>query len=334
MPPTGPAFITGASGFVGGAVLRHLVEAGREVRALARSDETERWVQSAGATPVRGDLFDPQTLLAGMRGCASVFHVAGVNAACVRDAGPMLHANVEGSAQVVRAAAAAGIGRVIHTSSAATIGEAEGSVGTEDSPHRGSFLSRYERSKFLAERRVLALGEDLGMAVVCVNPSSVQGPGRTTGSARLFLDLVTRRRPMIVDTWLSLVDIDDCAEGHLLAEDAGTPGSRYLLSGTSLTTADAVTLLREVCGRPFRTLRLPRPAVRIAGVAAGVASQISRRELPLCPEVARTLVHGHRYDGTRATRELGLSYRPARDTVRRTLIWFEAQGLLAPGTAA
>ena len=304
----GPVFITGASGFVGGAVLRHLVEAGREVRALARGDEAEGRVRAAGASPVRGDLFDPQALLAGMRGCDAVFHVAGVNATCVRDAAPMLHVNVEGSVQVVRAAAAAGVGRIIHTSSASTIGEAEGAVGTEDSSHRGSFLSAYERSKFLAERRVLQLGPELGVDVVCVNPSSVQGPGRTEGSARLLLELVNRRRPAVVDTWLSVVDVDDCAAGHLLAETHGVPGARYLLNGASRSTADAVSVLRAVGGRPAHILRVPRAAVSVAGGAAGLASQVLRRPFPLCREVARTLLHGHRFDGSLAERALGLRY--------------------------
>jgi dihydroflavonol-4-reductase len=325
----GPVFITGASGFVGGAVLRHLVAAGHEVRALARSDEASERVTRLGAVPVPGDLFDPDALLRGMRGAATVFHVAGVNATCVRDAEPMRQANVDGAERVVRAAAAAGVARVVHTSSAATIGEVEGSVGTEGSPHRGSFLSAYERTKFLAERRVRQLGRDLEIAVVCVNPSSVQGPGRTEGSARLLLEIVNRPRPAIVDTWLSIVDVDDCAAGHLLAAEHGRPGERYLLNGASITTLDAVALLREVSGRPTHLLRLPRAAARLAGAAGGLAAHVLRRPLPICPEVARTLLHGHRFDGSRAERELGLRYRPLRDTVSCTLEWYAAQGLIA-----
>ena len=324
-----PVFITGASGFVGGAVLRHLVEAGHEVRALARSDTAAERVAGLGAVPVRGDLFDPDALLRGMRGAATVFHVAGVNATCVRDQEPMLRTNVDGAERVVRAAAAAGVARVVHTSSAATIGEIEGVVGTEDSPHRGSFLSRYERSKFLAERRVRQLGRDLDLAVVCVNPSSVQGPGRTEGSARLLLEIVNRRRPAIVDTWLSIVDVDDCAAGHLLAAERGRPGERYLLNGASITTLDAVALLREVAGRPRHLLRLPRGAATLAGAAGGLVSRVVRRPLPICPEVARTLLHGHRFDGSRAGRELGLRYRPLRETVSRTLEWYASHGMIA-----
>ena len=330
----GPAFITGASGFVGGAVLRHLIAQDREVRALARSSEAEERVTAAGAIAIRGDLFDPEAMLAGIRGCSTVFHVAGVNATCKRDPSRMFEANVHGTANVVRAAAAAGVERLIHTSSAAAIGESAGTVGHEDSPHRGSFLSAYERSKYLAEERALGLGASLSLPVVCVNPSSVQGPGRTEGTARLFLELVNRRRPPVVDTWLSVVDVDDCAAGHLLAETAGAPGDRYLLNGASLTTDDAVALLRSMCGRPAHTLRLPPRVVRATAWAAGAAGRLMHRDPTLCPEVARTLLHGHRYDGSRATRELGLRYRPAQDTVRRTLAWMREQGLTDAETAA
>ena len=327
---TGPAFVTGGSGFVGGAVLRRLVDTGREVRALARSDDAAQQVTRLGAEAVRGDLFDLEALLEGMRGCTVVFNAAGVNATCLRDAGPMLHTNVEGAAVVVRAAAAAGVARVVHTSSAATIGEARGAVGREDSPHRGSFLSAYERSKFLAERRALALGDELGVELVCVNPSSVQGPGRAEGSARLLLELLTRRRPPVVDTWLSIVDVDDCAQGHLLAEERGTVGARYLLNGASLEVEEAVALLRETSGRPAHVLRIPRPVVAAAGHLVGPIARLVGRDPVLCEEVTRTLLHGHRFDGGRAERELGLRYRPLRETLERTLAWYEDQGLIAP----
>lgn len=326
----GPAFLTGGSGFVGGHLLRQLVARGREVRALARSAEAARSVEEAGGRPVRGDVLDEDALRDGMLGCGSVFHVAGVNAMCLRDADPMVRANVEGTAAVIRAAAAAGVPRVVHTSSAAAIGEPAGVVGREGTAHRGTFLSAYERSKLLAEERAFALGGALGVDVVAVNPSSVQGPGRTGGSARLLIRLVDARLPPIVDTFISILDVDDCTAGHLLAEERGRAGERYLLNGASLTTRSAVALVRSVAGRPRRVVRLPRIAVAWAGTAAGLASRLTGRPLPFCPELARTLLHGHRYDGSRATRELGLSYRPVEETVERTLRWYADRGLIRP----
>jgi dihydroflavonol-4-reductase len=324
----GPAFLTGGSGFVGGALLRRLSHEGREVRALARSAEAARVVEAGGGLPVRGDLFDEEALLLGMRGCETVFHVAGVNAMCLRDPEPMFRTNVGGSEAVVRAAARTGAARLVYTSSATTIGETPGVVGTEDTPHRGTFLSAYERSKFIAEQRVFTLGADLGIEVVSVNPSSVQGPGRTGGSARLLIGLVNARLPVIVDTFLSIVDVDDCTQGHVAAEERGVPGERYLLNGASLTTRRAVQLVRAVAGRPRHVIRVPRAGASAAGVAAGWVARIALRDLPFCSELARTLLHGHRYDGSRATRELNLTYRGVEETVARTLGWYADHGLI------
>jgi dihydroflavonol-4-reductase len=324
-----PVFVTGGSGFVGGAVVARLAAAGSVVRGLARSQAAAASVYAAGAIPVPGDLEDLAALTDAMRGCRTVFHVAGLNAMCRRDPSPLFAANVDGPANVLRAASAAGVERVVHTSSAATIGEARGTIGSEDSPHRGSFLSRYEESKFLGEREVFALGRELGVDVVCVNPSSVQGPGRTGGSARLLLDLLRGRLP-VVDTFVSIVDVDDCADGHLRAAEAGTPGERYLLSGVTLQTRHAVGLLRAETGRPHRVRRVPRAAAVVAGALGETGGAIARRDPPMCRELARTLLHGHRYDGSRARRELGLSYTSVGETIRRTVAWYEREGHLPP----
>ncbi|HVF08850.1 MAG TPA: NAD-dependent epimerase/dehydratase family protein [Actinomycetota bacterium] len=324
----GAVFLTGGSGFVGSALVRRLVSQGRMVRALARSDESAAELAGTGATVVRGDLFDHEALLEGMRGCASVFHVAGVNAMCVKDPAPMMRTNVDGSAAIVRAAAAARIARLVYTSSATTIGERMHEIGHERTQHRGSFNSDYERSKVLGERRVIAVGESLGVPVVSVNPSSVQGPGRLRGSARLLIDIVNGRLPVLVDTWLSVVDIEDCTAAHLLAEQHGVPGSRYIVSGASLEVRTAVSLLRRASGHPRRVWFAPRIVATAGGAVVGAGSRILGREGGrVCSETVRTLLHGHRFDASLAERELGLAYTPIETTIRRTLAWYAEQGL-------
>lgn len=317
---------------MGRELVRRLVAGDRPVRALARSEAAAATLRSLGAQPVRGDVLDPGAVRAAMDGCGSVFHVAGVNAMCRHDPRPMLRTNVDGTATVVRAAAAAGVARVVATSSAAAIGEPRGTIGREDSPHRGSYLSTYERSKHLGERVALELGAELGVEVVCVNPSSVQGPGRVDGSARLLLDLVNGRLPALVRTTISLVDIADCAEGHVLAEARGTPGERYLVSGATLSTADAVELVRRLWGRPERVRWLPPLLARAGGVLIETAGRMVRRDVPVCREAVRTLLHGHRYDGSRAERELGLVYTPVERTLERTLEWYAERGLVPART--
>ena len=327
MPPD-PVLVTGGTGLLGRALVDHLVAGGRDVRALARSGAAADALATAGARPIRGDILDVESLRDAIRGCANVFHLAGVNAMCLRDPRPMVRANVDGAANVIRAAAAAGAARVVHTSSASAIGEARGTIGREDSPHRGSYLSHYERSKQLGERTVIALATELGVDVVCVNPSSVQGPGRTAGSARLLLDLVNGRLPALVETTISLVDIADCSQGHVLAESLGVPGERYVLSGASITTREAVELLRRLWGRPERVRWIPARAARAGGAGVEAVGRLLRRDVPVCREAVRTLLHGHRYDGSRATRELGLRYTPLEQTLERTLTWYAERGLV------
>jgi dihydroflavonol-4-reductase len=206
-----------------------------------------------------------------------------------------------------------------------TIGEARGQVADEWTPHRGSYLSWYERTKAESEKIALTRSD---VDVVSVNPSSVQGPGRASGTGRLVLAAARGRLPVMVDTAISIVDIDDCARGHLLAAEKGVPGERYLLSGATMGTREALRILAEVTGRPSRARFIEPRALTLAGAIGGVVARLGVGA-GVCPESARVILHGHRYDGSRATRELGLSYTPVGETLRRAVDWFEEQGLTA-----
>ena len=326
-------FVTGGSGFVGGEILRRLVAEGREVVALAHSPGSADRLADMGATPVSADLLDPagpQRLAEAMAGTGCVYHAAGLNAFCLRDPAPLYAVNVNGSVAVVAAAARAGVARVVYTSSASTIGEAPGTVGREDSPHRGRFTSDYEHAKHDAERAVLAAGRDRGVEVVAVNPSSVQGPGRTRGTARLLIDYLNGRLKFFVDTHLSLIDIADCAAGHLLAEAKGVAGERYVLNGACLTSAEALELLARLGGEAHRVRTLPAGVAMAAATVVEAACALLGRTPPVCREQARAVAHGHRYDGSRATRELGLTYTPIEQTLARTIAWYREHGYVGP----
>jgi dihydroflavonol-4-reductase len=321
-------FITGGTGLIGAALLTRLLGRGDEVVALARSQVAATKLEARGVRVVRGEAYDERVLADGMAGCECAFHVAGVNSLCVTDARPMELANSISPAAAVRAAARAGVRRLVHTSSAATIGEPAGTIGTEQTTHRGWYLSTYERTKTEGERAAQTAAREVELDLVCVNPSSVQGPGRAGGTARFLLAFLDGRLKVFVPTNVSLVDIDDCVEGHLLAAERGGSGQRYLLSGTTLTMTDALALAGEVAGVRRRPVLLPR---RGASIAAGIVERgfsIAGREPPICREMVRTLVHGHRYDGSRAQQELGLRYTEPRETLRRTLEWARAEGLL------
>lgn len=324
----GPSFLTGATGFVGGDLMRRLVEERREVRALARSAGGQRLVADAGAIPVAGDVFDAVVLRRAMEDCQTVFHVAGVNEMCSRRPGEMIRVNVDGTVRVIEAAAAAGVTRVVYTSSAASLGEAAGTVGSERSEHRGRYLSAYEESKHRAEAAAFAAADRVGLEVVSVNPSSVQGPGRTGGSARLFLYALRARRPILIDLPLSVSDIADCTTAHLLAATRGEPGRRYVVNGATVSVVEMVALLGEVSGISIEPRYVPKSVAVVLGRPLAVVAELLPGEAPLCREMIRTLLHGHRYDGSRIQRELGLRYTPLADTLRRTVDWYRSQGMV------
>jgi dihydroflavonol-4-reductase len=322
-------FVTGGSGVVGRALVQRLVSRGDEVVALARSRPAEETLRGLGAVAVPGELFDEDALASGMTGCSLVYNVAGVNTLCVEDPEPMLKTNIAGPPVVVRAAARAGVARIVHTSSAATIGEPSGVVGREDTPHRGWYLSTYERSKTEGEQAVFEAGRQHGVEVVCVNPSSVQGPGRAGGTARFLLAYLDGRLKVFVPTNVSLVDIDDCAEGHVLAAERGVAGERYLLNSIALSISDALALAGEVAGVQGRPRLVPRQVAVAGAWVVEYGSRLARRKPPVCREMVRTLLHGHIYDGSRASRDLGLRYTEPRATLRKTVDWARAEGLLS-----
>ncbi|MBV9605994.1 MAG: NAD-dependent epimerase/dehydratase family protein [Solirubrobacterales bacterium] len=321
-------FVTGGTGVIGSALIAGLLARGDEVVGLARSDAAATALQARGVQVVRGEGYDVDALARGMQGCQVAFNVAGVNTLCVEDPRPMERMNVDGAAAAVRAAARAGIARLVHTSSAATIGEPPGAVGTEQTVHRGWYLSTYERTKTEGERAALATARELGQDLVLVNPSSVQGPGRAGGTGRFLLAFLDGRLKVFVPTTISLVDIDDCVAGHLLAWERGAPGERYLLSGMTLPIERALALAADVAGVQARPRLVPRGLATVAAAAVERAFKLARRHPPVCREMVRTLLHGHRYDGSRAERELGLHYTDPRETIAKTVAWARAEGLI------
>ena len=323
----GRACVTGASGFLGRAIVKELAAAGRPVRALVRSDATAERLAALGAEPVRGDLRDRTSLEAGFAGCDVVYHAAGVNAFCLPDPSPMFEVNVAGSREVIIAAAAAGVARVVYTSCAPPHpgGAAGGGPGARG---RRRFLSNYARSKFEAERVVMDAAASTRLDVVCVNPASVQGPGRTSGTARLLIGYLNGKLPAAVDGPLNVIDIADCTRGHLLAEERGVPGQRYLLCGASMTLRSGLALLSRLTGLDDPPRFLPPGLALAAASAIELVARARRKPTRFCREMVHTLLEGSAYDGTPATRDLGLVYTPIETTMRRTISWYLHQGLI------
>ena len=324
-------FVTGGSGILGGHLISRLVEEGGTVRALARSESARDAVTAKGASSIEADLFDTKALRDGMWGADVVFHVAGINETCPRNRPAMDRVNIEGTVSIVQAAAASGVRRVVFTSSATAVGELQGTIGTEHTVHSGEYLSAYARSKHLAEVAAFAEADRLGVELVAVLPSSVQGPGRATGSAALLLRSLNSRRPLLFDATLSIVDIEDCTTGHIRAAEYGRAGERYILSGATLKVTDAVVLLSEVVGRTISPRWLSEGAVRSVGMAAARVAGVVRPSVGVCPALIRTLLHGHRFDGSKASTDLRFAYIEMSDTMTRTVAWFRGQGLIRDG---
>ncbi|HSJ33665.1 MAG TPA: SDR family NAD(P)-dependent oxidoreductase [Acidimicrobiia bacterium] len=318
--------VTGGSGVVGTALVRQLVAEDDQVVALARSPRSAAAVEAMGATALGGDIMDPGSLKDAFSGCEVIYHVAGINEMCSLDPDRMHRVNVDGTRNVVRACQAAGVRRMVLTSSAAAIGEEKGEVATESTPHRGHYLSEYEKSKHHSER--LAFAEAGELEVVAVNPSSVQGPGRATGTGKIILQVLTGKLPLLIESQVSMIDIDDCARGHLLAARHGTPGERYLLSGFTTSVSGAVAMAGEVLGREVNVRMLPLPVAWAGAAVIGAVGRVRGKRPRFCPEMIRVVSHGHLHDGSRATRELGLTYTPARETITRMVDWFRSEGLL------
>jgi dihydroflavonol-4-reductase len=285
-------------------------------------------VAACGAEVAHGDLLDGESLAAGMVGCELAYHVAGVNSHCPPDPEMMLRVNVGGAEATVRAAARAGVGRLVYTSSAAALGEPAGTVGTEDSTHRGFYLSVYDRSKHEGEQAVFAAAAETGVEVVALNPSSVQGPPRTGGNGAIIIAYLNGKLPVFVNTQVSVVDIQDCVEGHLLAGERGESGRRYVLNGATLDSLEALELVSRLSGVRDHVRMIPPPVARLAAATAEAAARLRGKTPSICRARVRTILHGHRYDGSRATRDLGLEYTPVADTFERTIEWAVAEGLI------
>jgi dihydroflavonol-4-reductase len=317
--------ITGATGFVGGLLAARLVAEGRQVRALVRTLGDRERLPDPRVELAIGHLDDEESLARAADGCQVVYHVAGVNQLCLADPAPLYRVNVEGTRRMLEAARRAGVRRVVHTSSAATLGGDGSSFVDETAPPPTEFTSHYAHSKWEGEQ--IALGFD-GVEVVVVNPSSVQGPGRTTGTAGVFIGYLNGRLPFDLPARFGICYTLDCVNGHLLAEVKGRPGQRYVLNSDTLTNSEVIDLIAVISGLTDRPRTLPLP---LAMGAAGVAEALGRvrgRQPRLCRESVRTLGHHHLYDGSRAARELGLHYTPIRQALEATVRWYVEQGLV------
>ena len=297
------ALVTGGSGVVGKALVAHLLSAGDHVKVLTRSEGAASTVADLGAEAVSGDILDYPSCLSAASGADVVYHVAGLNDMCPAAAESLHEVNVAGTRTVARAAATAGVKRLVYTSSAAA-----------HEPHP----TAYGLSKLRGERVAFAEA-GVSLEVVAVSPTSVQGPGRSDGTARLLLAILDGRLRFLPDTSVSVIDIGDCAKAHRLAAIGGRPGANYAISGATIVTSQIGELRRAVGLAPCRMRRLPRWWFH--ALAPVVAFRPQLAGIRLCPDLLRAVLVPHAVDGSAAANELGFEYTPIAETLQNLLEW-------------
>jgi len=325
--------ITGATGFVGSAVLRQLLAAGHDVRVLARSKSDRRNLTGLPVEIVCGDLTDRQSLDQGMKGCSTLFHVAADYRLWVPEAEEMYEINVVGTRNIMHAALNAGIKRVVYTSSVATLGfTQDGSPADEETPSSlKDMIGHYKRSKFMAEEEVRRLAEEEGLPVVIVNPSTPVGPRdiKPTPTGRIIVDAASGRMPAYVDTGLNLVHVDDVAIGHLLALEHGRVGDRYILGAHNMTLKEIFCAIATITGRVPPKICLPHPLVfPIACASEAWAHLVTRREPRVTLNGVRLARKKMFFSTEKARRLLGFNPRPVEEALRDAVSWFRENGYI------
>jgi dihydroflavonol-4-reductase len=326
------ALVTGATGFVGAAVARALSAAGWQVRVLVRGGSDRGNLQRLAVEVVEGDLADSSSLERALEGCSGLFHVAADYRLGAQDPKPLYRTNVEGTRNILNAARTAGVGRIVYTSSVATIGiPPDGSPGDERTPAGlSNMIGHYKRSKYLAEE-VVRDAAGMGMSVVIVNPSTPVGPGdiKPTPTGRLILDAASGRMPAYVDTGLNIVHVDDVAVGHLLAFERGRAGERYILGGEDMTLQAILAQIARLVGRKPPRIRLPYAAVLpLAYLAEGFA-KVSGRSGRVTLEGVRMSRKHMFFSSGKAVSELGYRWRPPLEAFEDAVRWFRERGLLS-----
>lgn len=322
--------VTGGTGFVGAAVIRRLAAAGHHVRALARPSSDRRLLADLPVAITDGDLTDAASLGRLLKGCGQLFHVAAFYSLWARDRRVFYDINVEGTRRILRAAADAGVSRVVYTSTVGALGiPPGGGAGTEETPvGLTDMVGDYKRSKFLAEEVAREFARQ-GLPLVIVNPSTPVGPGdiKPTPTGQMIVDFLRGRMWAYLPTGLNLVDVNDVAAGHLLAAERGRVGERYILGGRNLTLREIFELLGRITGiRPPRLKVSAGLILPLARLSEWIADHLTGRPPMIPVDAVRMAQKTMFFDCRKAIRELGLPQSPVEDALAQAVRWFQENG--------
>ena len=326
------ALVTGASGFVGSAVVRALLAGGRKVRVLIRPTSRKDNLVGLDIEETIGDLVDKEAASRAAKGVTALFHVAADYRLWARDPGEIVRNNLTATRNIMEAALRAGVPRIVYTSSVATLRPpAGGQMGDETHAlAEQDAIGAYKRSKIAAERLVKSLIADKHLPAVIVNPSTPIGPRdiKPTPTGRLVLEAAAGHMPAYVDTGLNLVHVDDVARGHLAAFERGKIGERYILGGENVELRTMLVDIAHLVGRSPPRFRLPRlMALPVAHVAELIARLTGHEPLATVDGV-RMAKYRMFYSSAKAERELGYRARPYGEALAEAVSWFRQTGRL------
>jgi dihydroflavonol-4-reductase len=332
MSESGRVLVTGATGFVGSALVRAFLGAGYPVRALLRATSPRDNVAGLDIETVEGDLGDPASVARAVRGIRYVVHAAADYRLWARDPDAIVRTNVEGTRTVMQAALGAGVERIVYTSSVATLAQrADGHAADEASPlDETAALGAYKRSKVAAERLVERMIARDALPAVIVHPSTPIGPRdrRPTPTGRVIVEAARGRIPAFVDTGLNLVHVADVAAGHLAALERGQLGAHYILGGDNVLLAEMLREIAQLVGRRPPRLKLPRAPLVPLAAAGELLARVTGREPLLTRDGLRMSRQHMFFSSAKATRELGFQARPWLEGLRDAVDWFRAAGYL------
>jgi dihydroflavonol-4-reductase len=323
------ALVTGATGFVGAAVVRALLKTGIEVRVIARPGSDPTNLRSLNLEKVHGDLRDKESLRQALSGCRQLYHVAAHYALWAKDPSIFYDINVAGTRNLLEAAREVGVERTVYCSTIGAIGlPPGGGLGTEETPvSLEQMAGHYKRSKYLAEQEVHRLAKE-GLPVVIVNPSAPVGEGdvKPTPTGQVIVDFMKGRMPAYIETGMNIIDVDDVATGHLLAMEKGRQGERYILGCTNLLLREVFEILSKLTGIRAPAVKLPRGAVLPLAYLNHWLANLTGHPPRIPLEGVKMAKYKMHYDCSKAIRELGLPQHPPEVALEKAVRWFKTHG--------
>lgn len=316
--------VTGTTGFVGSALVRELINDGREVKVLTRPDADTRNIDGLNVELAYGDLRDKDSLRAALRGCDILYHTAAYYSLWDRDKKLIYDINVEGTRNILEVAQ--GLKKIVYTSTVGCVGLTAGKPANENTPLDPSLLCNdYKRSKYEAEKVALAFCQK-GLPLVIVNPSTPVGPRdiKPTPTGKIILDFLNRKMPAYLDTGLNLIDVKDCARGHILAEKKGIIGERYILGNQNMSLHEILLTLEKITNMRAPVIKIPYGVAYAAGWVCEAISDYVTGKPPAVPLAGVKMAKYYMYfDSSKAIRDLGLPQNPVTNALTEAVNWFQ-----------